>query len=396
MVQISADIRDLRYRFPENASTLQHFQSYAESVNGQSSITYVNDEFPNDSLYTELDADSSTMHSNGYDPLINLSSLQLQLYESTTNPNLKDDLRLQSEWVISGTYKLVRTLPGHSSGVSSVAFSRNGTQLLSGSWHGSLRLWDVETGRTLQSIPGHSEEATQIVFVGDETIFASASSDTTIKFWDAKSGSLIQRLDDHNDRISGLAYAKYSRELASASEDGVIRIWDIESASARVLSEHRDCVWSLAITDDGRQLVSGSGDGTIRIWDTRARSTVRILQGHTDGVRSISISGDSIASGSWDRTVRLWDIKTGSPIQILQTHDEHISSVVHLGQKWLASGSGDQSTFKLWDIDKGSVALTLKTDGGTISSLAFSQRNGGQLASGAGDRTIRVWDDLFL
>lgn len=396
--QIFAEIRDLRHLLPENGLTLRRFQSYAESVNTQSSITLVDDEFRKHPIDTEWDEFLLPMHSNGDGPFTNTSNWQFQLYESTNVVNLQGDPNHQNERIISGRYKLLRTLPGHSSGVSSVAFSRDGRRLLSGSWDGSLRLWDVETECTLlQSTHAHNDDATSVVFVGDETILASASSDMTIKFWDARSGSFLQLLDGHNDRISGLAYAKDSGELASGSGDGTVRIWDIETGSAlRILPADGGGVWSIAITDDGRQLVSGSGDGTISIWDVRAnKSTVRTLQGHTDGVRSIAISRDKLASGSWDRTVMLWDIKTGTTTQILQSHDDHITSVVYVSPKWLASASGDDSTFKLWDTETGQVAQTLHTDGGSISSIAFSSASngGGVLASGSGDRTIRLWNE---
>jgi WD40 repeat protein len=390
--QILVEIGDLRHLLPENELTLQRFQSYAESVNGQSSITYVDDEFRKHLIDIEWDDLPLPMHSNGDGPSTNTSNWQSQPYEST-NVTLPRDPNPQNERISSGHYKLSRTLPGHSSGVSSVTFSRDGRQLLSGSWDGSLRLWDVETECTLQSIRGHSDDATSVVFVGDETILASASSDTTIKFWDADSGSLLQQLNDHNDRISGLAYADDSGELASGSGDGTIRIWDIENGSAvRILPGDHGGVWSIAITDDGRQLVSGSGDGTISIWDIRAKSIVRKLEGHADGVQSVAIRRDRLASGSWDRTIMLWDTRTGSTTQILQGHDDHITSVVYVGHKWLASGSGDDSRFKLWDTETGLLAQTLHTDGGSISSIAFSAGNGGQLASGSGDRTIRLWN----
>lgn len=73
--QISADIRDLRLRFPENESALQHFQSYAESVDEQSSIIHINGKGHIDSFYHKLDTGSSTTYSREYDALVNLASL---------------------------------------------------------------------------------------------------------------------------------------------------------------------------------------------------------------------------------------------------------------------------------------------------------------------------------
>ncbi|KAG4432840.1 hypothetical protein IFR05_011679 [Cadophora sp. M221] len=392
--QILLEIRELRHLRPESEVTLQRVQSYAESVSGHSSTTYPGGDVQKHLIDTNWDNVHIPMRTNADGPSSETLNWYSQLYEET-KVNLPSNPTHQNERNSSRQYKLFRTLPSHSSGVSSVAFSKNGGRLLSGSWDGSLRLWELDTERTLQSFHGHSDDATNVVFVGDETVLASASSDATIKFWDASSGSLLQELNDHKDRISGLAYATDGGELASGSGDGTIRIWDIETGLAvRTLPGEHGGIWSIAITDEGRRLISGSGDGTISIWDVRAKSIIRTLKGHDDGVRSIAIRGDSFASGSWDRTVKVWDIRTGSATRILQGQDDHITAVVYVGHKWLASGSGDDSTFKLWDIETGVVAQTLHSDGGSISSIAFSARDGGQLASGSGDRKVRLWNEV--
>jgi WD40 repeat protein len=59
------------------------------------------------------------------------------------------------------------------------------------------------------------------------------------------------------------------------------------------------------------------------------------------------------------------------------------------GEK-LASGSGDK-TIKIWDVTTGKVLNTLKGHEGTVRSVGFSP-DGQQLASGSDDNTIKIWD----
>ena len=56
---------------------------------------------------------------------------------------------------------------GHSSGVTSVVFSPSGTQALSGSRDGMLKLWDVETGREIRTFSGHSHNVWSVEFSPD-------------------------------------------------------------------------------------------------------------------------------------------------------------------------------------------------------------------------------------
>ena len=53
-------------------------------------------------------------------------------------------------------WQVLRTLAGHKGGVNSVAFSPDGKRALTGSFDGTLRLWDLATGKTLLTLKGHT------------------------------------------------------------------------------------------------------------------------------------------------------------------------------------------------------------------------------------------------
>src|SRR5262245_39866479 len=76
----------------------------------------------------------------------------------------------------------------HTGWVESVAFSPDGTRVLSGSWDNTLKLWDVATGRLLRTFSGHSKEVKSVAFSPAGTRALSGSWDRTLKLWDASTG----------------------------------------------------------------------------------------------------------------------------------------------------------------------------------------------------------------
>merc|ERR1712226_797426 len=76
-----------------------------------------------------------------------------------------------------------RRLQGHSHFVSDVVISSDGQFALSGSWDGTLRLWDLNTGNTTRRFIGHSKDVLSVAFSVDNRQIVSGSRDRTIKLW---------------------------------------------------------------------------------------------------------------------------------------------------------------------------------------------------------------------
>jgi WD40 repeat protein len=75
--------------------------------------------------------------------------------------------------------------------ITSVAFSPDGKRLVSGSYVGTIQLWDVPAGKstaTLQNTPATlgplSNSVYMVAFSPDGRSLAAASRDGTVKLWD--------------------------------------------------------------------------------------------------------------------------------------------------------------------------------------------------------------------
>ena len=138
------------------------------------------------------------------------------------------------------TGEVERVLKGHSDGVKSVAFSHDGTRVVSGSYDHTVRVWDVVTGKTrlvdgfrfrkaatgkaTWVLNGHSETVCTVAFSRDGTRIVSGSWDGTVRIWNAMTGEIERILRDN--RIRSVAFSPDGTQVVSGSLSSVL-IWDV-------------------------------------------------------------------------------------------------------------------------------------------------------------------------
>ncbi|MCJ7530061.1 MAG: serine/threonine protein kinase [Anaerolineales bacterium] len=256
---------------------------------------------------------------------------------------------------------LVRLLKGHTSRVSSVAFSPDGFTLASGSWDDTVFLWDVRNGDKLAEFM-RPNNVTSLAFSPDGKMLASGSWDNIVIIWDIKSGSALHALEGHTGWVNSVAFSPIGSLLASGSDDHTIILWDTRSGEQLGILQGGSMVKSVAFSPDGTTLASGLLNNSVTLWDMQTSQWLRTLDGHTGDVRSVAFSpnGNLLASGSDDKTVILWNVSTGEKIRTFEDNLEGITSVAFSPDgKMLAAGAKD-STITLWDVQSGTRLLTLE------------------------------------
>lgn len=88
--------------------------------------------------------------------------------------------------------RMVICLPQGCQSAYALTFSPCGRYLASGSWWQgtkkvSIRLWNVATGENITTFWGHSTDVQDLAFSPDGALLASGSFDGTILLWDLKS-----------------------------------------------------------------------------------------------------------------------------------------------------------------------------------------------------------------
>jgi WD40 repeat protein/serine/threonine protein kinase len=286
------------------------------------------------------------------------------------------------------------TLKSNSEGIRGVAFSPDGTRIVTGSDDQTATVWDAATGNERFTLTGHTNHVKSVAFSPDGRRIVTGGDDRTAIVWDAVTGRKILTLRGHKEMINSVAFSPDGQRIVTCSWDRTVRVWDAGNGQELLTIEGPNAsLWCVAYSPDGRRIVAGSGDHSAWVWDAANGTNRLTLKGHSGGIRSVAFSpnGQRILTGSADKTARVWDASSGSELLTLKGHSASVESVAFSpdGQQ-IVTGSADQ-TARIWEPAGAVGPLTLKGHSNDVFSVSFSP-NGQRIVTASWDGTVRVWD----
>lgn len=163
----------------------------------------------------------------------------------------------------------VRQLIGHTFGITAIAFAPTNANLVAtGSIDQTAKLWNVATGQIVRDfapvldggdlVSGHANSVTSVAFSPDGSTLVTGSDDRTAIVWDVSSGDAILTISGHSDRVVAVAYSPDGTLIATGSADGSARIWNATTgAQVRSLRPCSSLISSVVFSPDGAELYTG-------------------------------------------------------------------------------------------------------------------------------------------
>lgn len=278
-------------------------------------------------------------------------------------------------------------LHGHSDTVTSVSWSPDGTQLVSGSRDSTARLWQVANENNTLTYNGHHAAVLSVAWSPSGRFLASGGEDKTVQVWDTQ-GNMQRDFRNLGAVVSSIIWtAAGGRLLVGTLGGGGYELFLSTGTGTRIA--FRTIIHVLAISPNGQFLAAALENGSVAITELQAPHKVKAFHVHTAAVLALAWSPDStmLASGSIDATAQVFDVATGH-VEHSLPHGGAVNSVAWepTGTDRLATACSDGSV-NIWDVNS-SARTIYSGHAGAVMSVAWGS-NG--LASGSVDNNIIVW-----
>ncbi|HEY6789494.1 MAG TPA: serine/threonine-protein kinase [Trebonia sp.] len=303
-------------------------------------------------------------------------------------------------------YSIVRRIPdpGSNTNIDTVAFSGNGSTLLTGDKNGNACTWSVGSG---QQIAEATATTSGMQVLGgaispDGSLAVTGYDNGSASLWQASTGKLITPLSDPGSKtVDWVAFSPDGTRVAIGDANGDTYVWSIgpggqaATRTATIRDPAGKGVWAVAFSPDSTTLATADVNGDAYLWNVADPAspthTFTVPGGQTVTAVAFTPDGTTLVTGNQAGTTDRWQIASGSYTTISSEPDP-VWGLSVSREDILAIGDGDGDTY-LYNLSTGNADATLSdpnTGRQGVGAVAFSP-NGMTLAAGDTDGTTYLW-----
>jgi WD40 repeat protein len=271
--------------------------------------------------------------------------------------------------------------------VRSAEFSHDGEQVVIASGNRAT-VWEAKTGNLIHSLR-HSGLVSSAKFSPDDKHVVTASYDGTAKIWDLSNTQNPIATIEHHGNVNSAKFSPDGKRIATAGDDNKVNVYDMEKKQVIATLQHKELVFSAEFSPDSRQIVTASRDKTAKVLDIGANKVIATAR-HTELILSAEFSpdGKTIVTAGYDNTANIWDIKTGI-LTVSMPHQNRVRSAKFSPDGRMIVTASDDKTAKVWDVETGKLLVSVKHQD-QVRSAEFSS-DGTQIVTASFDDTAKVW-----
>jgi WD40 repeat protein len=213
---------------------------------------------------------------------------------------------------------------GHKAGITAVRFNPAGDQIATSGMDNTIQIWaNPPAAMPAKTLAGSTRWVRDLAYTPDGTRLVSVGDDRNVRIWNLADGKVLHTLAGHTDWVLAVSVRGDGHLAATGGYDRTIRLWDLDKgalvkarlwnpadgAQVREFPGHVDELHSVAIHPGGKFLATAGADRNILIWNLTTGEKLKSLDGPTSWVHGLawSANGARLASIGADQVARIWE-----------------------------------------------------------------------------------------
>lgn len=293
---------------------------------------------------------------------------------------------------------------GHRGAVRSIAFTHDGTRIVSAGQGGRVLLWDLNTGASREIVPQRDGPVSLAFAENQQALVLAVRGQADLGLFDLRRGegraSVPGGFAGGLRPFAGHAFSRDGALLAVPRAAGGITLWNIKVGQAEVeLAGAGSGINDLCFSADDELLATAAEDGSVRILSVADGDEALKFEPHGGApVTALALTGDGgrIATASADGEVVISEAATGARALVLEGCDAADGEMLAL--EFSPSGKAlfgveregcDVQFVCVWDAESGDAVAAFEVP--VTDAIDFSA-DGSTMATGGCGCEIILWD----